>query len=85
MAIAGVAALSGCIDATPDSPPLSPRTSAVGEPTSDGFPSPAERLGLMAINRARSDPQTVKGAMSASYPARPGTTRSRAGFEIGFS
>ena len=38
---------------------------------SDGFPSPAERLGLMAINRARSDPQTVKGSMSASYPARP--------------
>jgi hypothetical protein len=37
----------------------------------NGFPSALERLGLMAINRARSDPQTVKGASSASYPARP--------------
>jgi MYXO-CTERM domain-containing protein len=61
--------LSGCVDSV--GPPPSQRTSAVGEPTSDGFPSPAERLGLMAINRARSDPQTVKGTMSASYPARP--------------
>lgn len=69
----GVAAgtLGGCVDASPDGPPLSRRASAVGEPTSDGFPSPAERLGLMAVNRARSDPQTVKGSMSASYPARP--------------
>ncbi|HEY4187249.1 MAG TPA: hypothetical protein VGP07_19390 [Polyangia bacterium] len=63
------ASASACVDG--GAPPLSQRTSAVGEPTSDGFPSPAERLGLMAINRARSDPQTVKGAMSASYPARP--------------
>lgn len=62
--------LAGCIDAGSEAP-LSQRSSAVGEPTSDGFPSPAERLGLMAINRARSDPQTVKGSMSASYPARP--------------
>jgi len=62
---------SACVDAGSDAPIVSPRTSAVGEPTSDGFPSPAERLGLMAINRARSDPQTVKGSMSASYPARP--------------
>ncbi len=43
---------------------------AVGEP-SNGFPSPVERLGLMAINRARSDPETIKGSKSASYPARP--------------
>ena len=63
--------LAACVDATSEAPALSQRTSAVGEPTSDGFPSPAERLGLMAINRARSDPQTVKGPMSASYPARP--------------
>ena len=62
--------LAGCVDGGAEAP-LSQRSSAVGEPTSDGFPSPAERLGLMAINRARSDPQTVKGAMSASYPARP--------------
>ena len=74
MALAGGAAsvpLAGCIDTGGDATSLSPRASAVGEPSSDGFPSPAERLGLMAINRARSDPQTVKGAMSASYPARP--------------
>jgi len=74
MALGGCAAtvaLAGCIDAGNDVGPLSQRESAVGEPSSDGFPSPAERLGLMAINRARSDPQTVKGAMSASYPARP--------------
>ena len=44
--------------------------SAVGEP-SNGFPSAAERLGLMAINRARSDPETVKGPNSMSYPAGP--------------
>ncbi len=79
MALAGgltSAAPAGCIDSSGDAPPLSQRTSAVGEPSSDGFPSPAERLGLMAINRARSDPQTVKGAMSASYPARPPVTYS---------
>jgi hypothetical protein len=40
----------------------------VGEPQ-NGFPSPAERLGLMMINRARSDPATVKGAQSQMYPA----------------
>ena len=68
-------ALAGCIDGA-DATSLSQRASAVGEPSSDGFPSPAERLGLMAINRARSDPQTVKGAMSASYPARPPVTYS---------
>ena len=73
MVLAGgatAAMLAGCVDPGSETP-LSQRSSAVGEPTSDGFPSPAERLGLMAINRARSDPQTVKGSMSASYPARP--------------
>ena len=50
--------------------PEGARRSALGEPT-NGFPTAAERLGIMAINRARSDPQTVKGAASASYPARP--------------
>ena len=50
--------------------PLTQERGAVGEP-SNGFPSAAERLGLMAINRARSDPETVKGANSKSYPARP--------------
>ncbi len=49
---------------------LSERAGAVGEP-SNGFPSALERLGLMAINRARSDPETVKGSGSMSYPARP--------------
>ena len=43
---------------------------AVGEPQ-NGFPSPEERLGIMAINRGRSDPATIKGAKSAMYPARP--------------
>ncbi len=47
-----------------------PRESALGEP-SNGFPTAAERLGIMAINRARSDPATVKGPSSAAYPARP--------------
>jgi len=46
------------------------RRSALGEPM-NGFPTAAERLGIMAINRARSDPQTVKGASSATYSARP--------------
>ncbi|HVY37718.1 MAG TPA: hypothetical protein VHM31_07275, partial [Polyangia bacterium] len=58
---------AGCLDADQ---PLSERTGAIGEPT-NGFPSAIERLGLMAINRARSDPEAVKGASSASYPARP--------------
>jgi hypothetical protein len=43
---------------------------AVGEPM-NGFPSPEERLGIMAINRARSDPATVRGPGSQMYPARP--------------
>jgi hypothetical protein len=58
----------GCVGAT--DPSVSEVSGAVGEPM-NGFPSPAERLGLMAINRARSDPATVKGAQSAMYPARP--------------
>jgi hypothetical protein len=61
------AAGAACMDADQ---PVSERAGAIGEPTS-GFPSALERLGLMAINRARSDPETVKGASSASYPARP--------------
>jgi MYXO-CTERM domain-containing protein len=60
--------VAGCLG--PGSEPVSERRAAVGEPA-NGFPSALERLGLMAINRARSDPQTVKGAQSASYPARP--------------
>ena len=59
--------LVSCI--APEDPEVA-RRSALGEPT-NGFPTAAERLGIMAINRARSDPQTVKGAASASYPARP--------------
>jgi hypothetical protein len=43
---------------------------AIGQPMGT-FPSAAERLGIMAINRGRSDPATVKGAMSQLYPARP--------------
>jgi hypothetical protein len=53
-----------------DQPLTQERSAVVGEP-SNGFPSAAERLGLMAINRARSDPETVKGPNSMSYPARP--------------
>lgn len=49
---------------------------AVGEP-SNGFPSPEERLGLMAINRARSDPSMIKGTQSTVYPARPPVIWSR--------
>jgi MYXO-CTERM domain-containing protein len=58
-------AAGGC---SVDAPPAGALSQAVGEPM-NGFPSPAERLGLMAINRARSDPQTVKGPQSAAYPA----------------
>jgi hypothetical protein len=43
---------------------------AIGEPMG-GFPTPEERMGIMAINRARSDPATVKGPKSTIYPARP--------------
>jgi MYXO-CTERM domain-containing protein len=63
-----LAAVVGCV-APDDSPPVA-RRSALGEP-SNGFPSAAERLGIMAINRARSDPATVRGAQSAAYAARP--------------
>jgi hypothetical protein len=35
------------------------------------FPTADERLTLMAINRGRSDPATVKGPTSTIYPARP--------------
>ena len=60
--------VTGCL--APGSEPVSERSGAVGEPA-NGFPSALERLGLMAINRARSDPQTVTGPQSTSYPARP--------------
>jgi hypothetical protein len=43
-------------------------TQAVGEPQ-NGYPTPDERLGIMAINRARSDPATVKGPSSTIFPA----------------
>jgi hypothetical protein len=64
-----VAGSIGCVGPS-DPTELGQSTSAIGEPMS-GFPSAAERLGLMAINRARSDPATVKGAASTIYPARP--------------
>jgi hypothetical protein len=60
---------AGCL-APADDPSVTRVEGAVGEPM-NGFPSALERLGLMAINRARSDPETVKGPSSASYPARP--------------
>jgi hypothetical protein len=65
--LAGATCLTACV--APEEPEAA-RRSALGEPT-NGFPTAAERLGIMAINRARSDPQTVKGAASAAYPARP--------------
>jgi MYXO-CTERM domain-containing protein len=66
--VAVVGSLTGCVVA--EEPPVVAKRSALGEPT-NGFPSAAERLGIMAINRARSDPATVKGTQSAAYPARP--------------
>ena len=51
-------------------PSVAEITQAVGEPQ-NSFPTADERLGLMAINRGRSDPSTVKGPNSAFYPARP--------------
>src|SRR5260370_31590618 len=45
-------------------------SAAVGEVVS-GYPNPWERALLMASNRARADPSTVKGSMSAIYPAQP--------------
>jgi hypothetical protein len=59
---------AGCLD--PVDQTVTQERGAIGEP-SNGFPSAAERLGLMAINRARSDPETVAGPSSKSYPARP--------------
>src|SRR6202012_784539 len=64
-------ATAGCLSpGDPADTPVTEIRSAIGEPQ-NGFPSAAERLGLMAINRARSDPETVKGPSSKSYPARP--------------
>ncbi|HEY6475824.1 MAG TPA: hypothetical protein VI456_04530 [Polyangia bacterium] len=60
--------VAGCL--SPEGAPVTERSGAIGEPT-NGFPSALERLGLMAINRARSDPATVKGPQSTIYPARP--------------
>ncbi len=60
--------VAGC--GAPEGETVGEIAQAIGEPNGT-FPSPAERLGLMAINRARSDPATVKGAQSAMYPARP--------------
>ena len=66
--LASLLLVAGCLE--PGSEPVSERRAAVGEPA-NGFPSALERLGLMAINRARSDPQKVSGPQSTSYPARP--------------
>jgi len=68
--LAAVTLLSSLVSCVAPQEPEVARRSALGEPM-NGFPTAAERLGIMAINRARSDPQTVKGASSASYPARP--------------
>jgi hypothetical protein len=68
LVVALVLVSAGCTGAVDQ--PLTQERGAVGEPSS-GFPSALERLGLMAINRARSDPETVAGPDSKSYPARP--------------
>ena len=68
--LAAVTLFSGLASCAAPQEPEVARRSALGEPM-NGFPTAAERLGIMAINRARSDPQTVKGPSSASYPARP--------------
>jgi hypothetical protein len=67
-----VASVVGCALSTADAPPedVARTTEAVGEPM-NGFPSADERLMIMAINRGRSDPSTIKGPMSTVYPARP--------------
>jgi hypothetical protein len=67
---AAVILLAGLGSCTAAPEPQVARRSALGEPM-NGFPTAAERPGIMAINRARSDPQTVKGASSATYAARP--------------
>jgi hypothetical protein len=62
-----VVLLVGCV--APSVPPsVSETRQAIGE-MKNGFPSPWERGLLMAANRARSDPATVKGPSSALYPA----------------
>jgi hypothetical protein len=68
LVIAVVLVAAGCLG--PVDQTVTQERGAIGEP-SNGFPSAAERLGLMAINRARSDPETVAGPNSKSYPARP--------------
>ncbi len=55
--------LTGCV-----APTAGQLNQAVGEVQS-GFPNPWERALLMAANRARADPATVKGPASAIYPA----------------
>jgi hypothetical protein len=67
-----VAGVVGCTLSTADAPPedVARTTEAVGEPM-NGFPTADERLMIMAINRGRSDPSTIKGPMSTVYPARP--------------
>ena len=60
-----------CVGCAPlDQHDVSFVVAAIGQPNGT-FPSAAERLGIMAINRARSDPATVKGPSSTIYPARP--------------
>jgi hypothetical protein len=66
--VAVVLLAAGCLG--PVEQAVTQEQGAIGEP-SNGFPSALERLGLMAINRARSDPETVAGPSSKSYPARP--------------
>ena len=69
--VAVSAQLLGCGDGMPGAPPAPASVhEALGEPVS-GFPSPEERLMVMAVNRARSDPSVVKGPQSTIYPARP--------------
>ena len=67
-----VVGVVGCTLSTADAPPedVARTMEAVGEPM-NGFPTADERLMIMAINRGRSDPATVKGPMSTVYPARP--------------
>lgn len=63
----GAVLLSACV-APPPPGALGVSSEAIGEP-SNGFPSPDERLGIMAINRARSAPSILKGPSSMMYPA----------------
>jgi MYXO-CTERM domain-containing protein len=59
-------AMSAC---APPAGEIAAVSQSLGEPT-NGFPSLDERLGIMAINRARSSPTTVKGPASTDYAAR---------------